>query len=113
MSQEQQASKGFQALEKVSFPRWLLFVIGTIPQVIKLLPLSGVRWTKTWGCTYLVSFGTLELLLLVTKPRSSLRARQTIFAVKFDYGIEKVIGRVTSAIELHLLAWAIHQCILI
>lgn len=109
MSQEQQASKGFQALEKVSFLRWLHFVIGTIPQVIILLSLSGVRWTKTWGCIYLVSFGILELLLLVTRPRSSFRARQTIFAVKFDYGIEKVIGRAALTMQLSLLAWATHQ----
>lgn len=98
MDQERQVSKGFQALEKASFLRWLLFVIGTIPQVIKLLSLSGVRRSKTWGCMYLVSFGILELPLLVTRRRSSLRARQTIFAVKFDYGIEKVIGRATLAI---------------
>lgn len=32
-----------------------------------------------------------------------------MFAVKFDYGIEKVIGRVTLATQLSFLAWAIHQ----
>ncbi|XTI89645.1 hypothetical protein V2W45_1404113 [Cenococcum geophilum] len=109
MSQEQQVSKGFQALEKVSFLCWLLFVTGTIPQVIRVLSLSGVCWTKTRGCMYLVSFGILELLLLVTRPRSSLRARQTMFAVKFDYGIEKAIGRVTLAVQLSFLAWDIRQ----
>jgi WD40 repeat protein len=52
---------GFQGLERLTWVRWLIFSFGTLPQVIKLLALHGVPWTKAWGIMFFASFLVLEI----------------------------------------------------
>ncbi|KAN0108826.1 hypothetical protein V8E51_008568 [Hyaloscypha variabilis] len=54
--------EGIQAIEKVTFVRWLFFVFGTLGQAIKLMAMDGIFWTKTWGAMFLVSFLVVEVL---------------------------------------------------
>jgi len=44
--------------------RWLFFVLGTLPQAIKLMVMSGVPWTKAWGLMLLSSFLLVEMLVV-------------------------------------------------
>jgi hypothetical protein len=61
---------GFQALERLTWVRWLLFSLGTLPQVIKLFALQGVPWTQGWGTMFLASFLILELFSLAWQRNS-------------------------------------------
>ena len=42
--------------------RYLLFVLGPLPQVIGLAAFKGTPWTKVYGFMFLVSFLTMEVL---------------------------------------------------
>jgi hypothetical protein len=44
-----------------TWPRWLLFIIGTLPAAVKLASLSGVPWAQTWGILFAASFLAIEL----------------------------------------------------
>ena len=59
------SDEGFQALEKLTFVRWMLFILGTLPQAIKLVFLKGVPWTQAWGVMFLVPFVTLEIMIIL------------------------------------------------
>jgi hypothetical protein len=56
--------EGLQMLEKLTFVRWVLFVL-TLTQSIKLFALGGVPWSKGWGCLFLVSFVVVELVVFL------------------------------------------------
>ena len=58
----QSAEGGFQALQNLTFVRWLLFGLGTLPQAVKLIVLGNVPWTKVWGLFFLSSFLVLEVV---------------------------------------------------
>jgi len=59
-------AEGLQALEDLTFVRWLFFVLGSLPQVIKLFSCNGIPWTKAWAAMYLISFTVIEGLVLVS-----------------------------------------------
>lgn len=48
-----------------SWPRWLLFVMGTLPAAIKLASYSGTPWTQSWGMMLLSSFIITELVTTI------------------------------------------------
>jgi hypothetical protein len=54
------------ALRYTTWLRWSFFIIGTICPAFKLLAMTGVPWTKTWGFTFLVSFFFVELLIILS-----------------------------------------------
>lgn len=58
--------EGLQALGKRAWERWILFGLGTLPQVIKLLSMNGIPLTQALGMTYLFSFLVFELLFILT-----------------------------------------------
>ncbi|KAH9209801.1 hypothetical protein DL95DRAFT_476286 [Leptodontidium sp. 2 PMI_412] len=58
--------EGFQAVEKLTFVRWLFFIFGTLGPGIKLMAMEGVPWTKTWGAMFLVSFLVVEGLVVLS-----------------------------------------------
>lgn len=47
-----------------TWPRWMLFIMGTLPAAIKLASFTGMPWTKVWGMTFLSSFVINELVEL-------------------------------------------------
>ena len=44
--------------------RLVLFVLGALPQIIKLYGVHGLLWTKVWATMFLASFVLLECLVL-------------------------------------------------
>jgi hypothetical protein len=72
---EGESSEGIQEIEKITWLRWLFFVLGTLPGAIKLMGLKGVPWTKAWGMMFLVSFLVVESLVILS---TTLRGRYNV-----------------------------------
>lgn len=49
------------------WPRYLFFVMGTLPSAIKLASFTGNPWTKAWGFMFPASFAIIEVILLLSK----------------------------------------------
>jgi hypothetical protein len=47
-----------------TWPRWMLFIMGTLPAAIKLGSFTGLPWSKTWGMMFLSSFVINEIIAL-------------------------------------------------
>jgi hypothetical protein len=45
--------------------RWLLFLLGTLPPAMKLASMTGVGWTKAWGIMMLASWVVNEHLIIL------------------------------------------------
>jgi hypothetical protein len=97
---------GIRALEQLPFLRWVWFVIGVLPQVIKLLACSGLPWTQVWGCFYLAPFVAVEamnaLTVLAPEGQDSTEDDPREHWVALA---EKVCGAVAVLLQLALLAW--------
>lgn len=97
---------GIRALEQLPFLRWVWFVIGVLPQVIKLMACSGLPWTQVWGWFYLAPFVVVEAMNALTRfaageqdsPADDPREHWIALA-------EKVCGAVAVLLQLALLAW--------
>ncbi|CAG8961780.1 hypothetical protein HYFRA_00006323 [Hymenoscyphus fraxineus] len=57
-------TEGIQALERMTWLRWVWFLLGTLPPAIKLLSLNGVGWVQAWGVLFLSSWVLNELLII-------------------------------------------------
>jgi hypothetical protein len=64
--EEPDSENGIRAIEKMTWLRWLFFVLGTLPPAIKLMAMGGLPWTKTWGMMFLTSFLIMELLIILS-----------------------------------------------
>ncbi|KAF2259834.1 hypothetical protein CC78DRAFT_585514 [Lojkania enalia] len=69
-SRRQGREEGFQALENLPTVRYIIFFFGTLPQVIKLMALGGLRWTKAWGGLYIANFVIMECFVLAGERSS-------------------------------------------
>ena len=58
--------EGIQAIEKLTFIRWLFFIFGSLGSGIKLMAMEGVPWTKAWGGMFLLSFLVVEFLVVLS-----------------------------------------------
>jgi len=56
--------EGLQYLEKVTFIRWVVFII-TLTQSIKLFALRGVPGSQAWGYLFLASYVAIEVVILL------------------------------------------------
>lgn len=54
-----------QKLQENTIFRMAIFLLGALPQIIKLCALQGLLWTKVWGLMFLGSFLVLELIVLL------------------------------------------------
>lgn len=61
---ELHSENGIRAIEKMTWLRWLFFVLGTLRSAIKLMAMSGVPWTKALGMMFLSSFLLVEILVI-------------------------------------------------
>jgi len=50
-----------------TWPRWLFFIMGTLPAAIKLGSFTGVPWTQAFGMMFVASFTTIELFTLLSR----------------------------------------------
>jgi hypothetical protein len=55
---------GIQALEGMTWLRWIWFLLGTLPPAIKLASMSGVGWAQAWGMMFLGSWLLNEFLII-------------------------------------------------
>jgi hypothetical protein len=62
--EELDSDSGIRTIEKMTWLRWLFFVLGTLPQAIKLMVMSDVPWMKAWGMILLSSFLLVEILVV-------------------------------------------------
>jgi hypothetical protein len=60
------STEGIQALERMTWLRWLFFVLGTLGPTVKLMALEGVPWSKAWGIMFLCSFIIVECLVVLS-----------------------------------------------
>lgn len=59
-------AEGIQAVEKLTFIRWMFFVFGTLGSGIKLMAMENIPWTKAWGAMFLISFIVVEVLVILS-----------------------------------------------
>lgn len=57
-------TEGIQTLERMTWLRWLWFILGTLPPAIKLLSMRGVGWAQIWGIMFLSSWILNESLVI-------------------------------------------------
>ena len=95
---------GIRSLEKIPFLRWLVFVLGVLPQVIKLWACSGLPWTEVWGCCYIVSFFIVEGTNILAKIHAENPAEDHHLEKRMAM-CDRVCGAVAVLLQLYLLAW--------
>ncbi|KAI4163722.1 MAG: hypothetical protein LQ342_002756 [Letrouitia transgressa] len=59
------AKNSLDQVEKNTIFRVALFVLGALPQFLKLYGLSGVTWPKVWASVFLGTFVTTEIIVLL------------------------------------------------
>lgn len=57
----------FDSLRKNTTFRILLFVLGAVPQLVKVYATRGIPWTQAWCMAFLASFAVDEAFLLVAR----------------------------------------------
>ena len=55
-------------IQRTAWPRWLFFVMGSLPVGIKLSSFSNVPWTKTWGMMFLCTLIVNEIIAITSSP---------------------------------------------
>lgn len=68
----------FNSLRSNTVFRIGLFLLGTVPQFVKISASRGVPWTQTWCAAFLASFMIDEVLLLAASPHPRPRVRPTV-----------------------------------
>ena len=63
--------EGIQALERITWLRWLWFLLGTLPPAIKLASMTGVGWAQIWGMMFLGSWVINEAFILIATLNQS------------------------------------------
>jgi hypothetical protein len=56
LGEDEDKAEGIQSLERMTWLRWLWFLLGTLPPAIKLLSMEGIGWSKAWGSMFLISW---------------------------------------------------------
>jgi hypothetical protein len=106
------SGEGLQALERTTLVRWVMgFILGALPQFIKLVGLQGVPWTTAWGCMYITEFCLIEILgLLSLLAKAKQPTTATLIAKAVDEGLHTVdmaCGTTALVGQTVLGAWAI------
>ncbi|KAG4444374.1 hypothetical protein IFR05_000139 [Cadophora sp. M221] len=73
-------SEGIQTIGNSTGIRWFLFVMGPLPQKIRLASFQGVYWSKGIGFSFLGSWLLMEIALLARALSSRhLESRETLY----------------------------------
>ena len=87
-------------LQKNTTFRLCVFVLGALPQSIKLYAMTGLPWTKVWGSTFLGSFVLVELLVMTPRKSLHLPSPNTPqFSAGEGYSLSRWIGIVAVFIS--------------
>ena len=62
--EEEAGEDSLSSLEKNVLFRYTVFLLGALPQAVKLFASSGVPWTQAWGAMYFGSWVVLEALVI-------------------------------------------------
>lgn len=60
-----------QALESIASVRWLIFMLGALPQAIKIFAMSSILWTKALAAMFVTSYCIFELIDAASAPPDS------------------------------------------
>ncbi|KAG4430217.1 hypothetical protein IFR05_014303 [Cadophora sp. M221] len=63
--------EGVQSLEKMTWLRWLWFILGALPPAIKLMGMGGIPWEQAWGLMFLTSWTINEGLTVFASMNQS------------------------------------------
>ena len=102
--------------------RVAIFVLGALPQILKLYGMSGVPWTTAWGSLHIGSFVILEPLVITQQKSGRNTAASTSGNVNSGDSnqderpaLEKALSHITVAIGAiipsYFVASAIHDVI--
>jgi len=88
--------------------RFVIFVLGLMPQALKLLGMKGLLWTQAWAGIYLRSFLTLTFVDVIAEPTQD--HAQISQDSQSDANLENVIRllfRITVIAHFALLFWTL------
>lgn len=107
------SGEGLQSVEKLGFIRALLFLLGTLPQVVKVMAMRGIPWTQVWAALYLGSFVITEAVLLLARDPGPANYR-----IGNDYPVNiaraptvRVDPQAASPLILGILSTLVHICL--
>jgi hypothetical protein len=63
------SSEDMESIISTAWVRWLCFLLGPLPQIIRLASFQGVYWTKLWAFGFVLSWLLVEVLILLS-PRT-------------------------------------------
>jgi hypothetical protein len=69
---------------RTSWLRWLFFILGPMPQAIRLASFRGTLWTKFFGFSYLLPWILMEILGLIS-PRTVTQNPATTVNISFEF----------------------------
>jgi hypothetical protein len=61
---EDERGDGLQSIERLTWLRWIFFILGSLGPGIKLIAMEGVPCTKVFGVIFLLSFVVIEALVV-------------------------------------------------
>jgi hypothetical protein len=102
-------------MENLGLVRALLFLLGTLPQAVKLLCFGGIPWTKTWAALFLISYVTTEMLLFLRKTLGNttqldhfppLRINRRNSVLVNLSGVRSIFTGLAVFLQMGLLVWA-------
>jgi hypothetical protein len=98
----------FSNLQKNTFFRIAIFVVGALPQIVKLYAMQGLLWTQLASAAYLASFVAIELLTFLAsfdaatrEPRAPRRPTDNEYA----FGYLTITYSVLFAFYLYALGF--------
>jgi hypothetical protein len=97
------SSTDIQALlDQAVWPRIMLFVFGTLFQIIKLAACSGLGLTQAWGWFYLASFAAVWVMdVFASRETDEVDPPGESWLDVF----ERIIGHLAVVLQLGFLAW--------
>jgi hypothetical protein len=69
--------EGIRVIEQYTWLRWVYFILGALPQAIKLMSFRGTPWTQVVGLIFLVSFIIVEMIVIFV-PAEDVRSTMPI-----------------------------------
>ncbi|KAL3471443.1 hypothetical protein BJX99DRAFT_237420, partial [Aspergillus californicus] len=99
--------EGIARFRTQSGGRWLAFIIGVLPQLIKLFASRGIAWSQAAGAMYLASWLLFEFLVLAAQLENT--AIQRIDEQCEPYRHEGIIRKIWAfaGMMLHAVAYSI------
>ncbi|KAF1997892.1 hypothetical protein P154DRAFT_622108, partial [Amniculicola lignicola CBS 123094] len=86
--------------------RLIVFVLGTLPQSVKLFSCTGIPWTQAWGYLYVRSFVVLEVTSLIARSVDDVEFQNSAPRELLDYCTNPVRPRFVWTIRETPIAWA-------